>query len=597
MKTFTMWIRLAFLAALAATISRAAEPFAVPTEISPPFRRDALPLDADTMAGLSRDITLLAQAGEMDSPPARRAVAQALAIAIALDPKSAATTVLGEIAGGQSTARPNEEKLNHAKGGIWRAFTWLASPGAGRDGNLLADLIGDAASALDPGNPAADSLRGTLEKGKWDGWVEPVTAFEKRKPVIPEVIAKVDPKPPEKTPDPKLPDDLKSSTASLKTVLYEYRENTDSYVLGSVAVSMEASPHREDGEGEDDGRRLRVRISCHEDIRWEVFEKVSSPIIKALEKLHGDRLPKGDVRISTGTNGTYSYKRNGDDMTGPGFILANSALTGIAPEAIFIGTLDGSNKLKLPDFFWKKMATLVGGSGGRLVVPTAAEPYFTALLAAEKPDFFMKYDVLLASSPQEAIRLCAKTPDAELAATLAKFKEIKDKAGTTALGSYLANSFIRKRLVEISQSSPYHLSAKLLAIQGAGARPRAFEKKILAAEIFEAIDPIHVFTGMDIWSINGETVAAMDAAYETSSAHLDRLERYAEMRDRELIESAGGLFSKLRSLSRIIRDRREMWEKSDDVERAQRELRHESRDLRRKLAELTGDPLPKEEDD
>ena len=324
---------------------------------------------------------------------------------------------------------------------------------------------------------------------------------------------------------------------------------------------------------------------------------MSKTILRALTNLHdvkSNQLPKADIRISTGKAGTYSYRRNGEDMRGPGFILANSALTGIAPDAIFIGSFDrDGEKLELPDFFWKKMSTLVEGSGGRLVVPAAAEEYFTALLAMEKPEFFMKYEVLLASSPKEAIRLCAMKPDAELAAIFAKFKEIKDKSDTAALGSYLANVHVRKRLVEISQAAPYHLSAKLLAIQGAGARPRAVEKKILAAEIFAAIDPLDAYAEMDIWEINKEKVAAMEKAVEVSRDRLGLIERYAEMRDRELLKKPEDVIADLRAMIRTYRDRREDWEKIDDISRSHREFRDANRDLRRELALLTGDQLPK----
>ena len=576
--------------------SWAAEPFAVPSEVSPPFRRDALPIDADTMSQLSQHLTFLARAAEMDSPPARRSVAQALALAVAMDPEdSAASDLLSKIAAGESPPHIDEGKLSQAKTSIWRLFTWLSSPEAGRDGNLLADFLGDAASALDPGNPAADSLRGALEKGNWNGWVAPVAAFERPKPVIPKVIAKTDPEPPEKKPDPRLPSTLKPSSSTVRAVLFDYRADTDAYLLGPVTLRMEASPPGEPAEGEEERRGLRIRVDCHEGARGEVHDKVETPIIRALEKIHGDRLPSGNVQIRTGSNGIYSHKRNGEDISGPAFILANSAITGVATDAVFMAKLDRSGKLTLPDYFWKKLATLAEGSGGRLVVPAAAEEFFTALLAVEKPEFFLKYEVLLASSPEEAIRLCAKEPDAELAAAQMKFKEIKDKAGSAALGAYLANSFVRKRLLEIYQSAPYHLSAKLLAVQGSGTRPSALDKKILAAEIFEAIDAINPYATMETWSINSGTVKAMEGVQETSRAHLDRLERYAEMRDRELVDTARDLISTLRAMSRICGDRREMWEKSDEVGRAQRELRNASRELRRSLAELTGDPLPKEE--
>jgi hypothetical protein len=210
----------------------------------------------------------------------------------------------------------------------------------------------------------------------------------------------------------------------------------------------------------------------------------------------------------------------------------------------------------------------------------------------EKPEFFMKFEVLLASSPEEAIRLCAMKPDPELAAILARFKEIKDKSDAAALGPYLANVYVRKRLVEISQAAPYHLSAKLLAIQGAGSRPRSVDKKILAAEILAAIDPLNEYAEMDLLAMNKQKIAAMETALKASRERLGGIERYADMRDKELINTPEDVIADLRAMIRVIHDRRELWEKIDDISRFHSAFRNTNRVLRRDLALLTGDQLP-----
>ncbi len=573
--------------------------FVPPTEAVPPFRRDKLPIDADVMISLSQKMALLSQSASMNEASQRRAAAQALALALALNPEnSSAQKILSSISEGERPGDPNSGDLTRAKDQVWELNKWLASPEAGKDGNLLADLLGDTAAALDPDHQSASGWSDSGERGKWDGWVAPIAAFENRKPIEQPVIAKNDdPKPPEPSSDNKLSSELKSSSATIKAVLYDHQPDTNTFILGPVTLNMEANSESNEEEGEEEHEKLRIDIHCHETVLDDVREKVAKPILNALTKLHGvekNKLPKAEIRIKTGKAGTYSFRRNADDMRGPGFILANAALTGISPDAVFVGSFDreGEN-LELPDFFWQKISTLVDATGGRLVVPAAAEEYLTALLAMEKPDFFMKYEVLLASSPKEAIRLCAMKPDPELAVILAKFKEIKDRSDTAALGSYLANTHVRKRLVEISQAAPYHLSAKLLAIQGAGARPRAVDRKILAAEVFAAISPLNEFEEMELWEINQEKIEAMDKALEASRERLARIERYTEMRDREMIKEPEDMIADLRSMIRIIRDRREMWEKSDDISRAHREFRNANRDLRDELTTLTGDPLPK----
>ena len=575
-----------------------AEPvFVPPTEAMPPFRRDKLPIDTDAMVSLSQTMTLLSRSVSMAEAPQLRAAAQALALALALDPaNSAARDILSSISGRKSLGNPDPKDLTHAKDQVWQLNKWLASPEAGNDGNLLAALLGDAAAALDPEHPAASEWSESGERGKWDGWVAPVTAFEKRKPIEKPVIAINNPNSPKPVPNNKLSFELKSTSASIGAVLYDYQPNTDTFILGPVALSMEAKSNSVSEEGEQHRENLRIDVSCVEAVRWDVSEKVSKPILNALAELHNvdkNQLPQADIRISTGKAGTYSIRRNGEDMTGPGFILANSALTGIAPEAVFIGRFDSeAKKLKLPNFFWQKLTTLVNAPGGRLVVPAAAGEYLAALLAMEKPEFFMKYEVLLASSPEEAIRLCAMKPDPELAAILARFKEIKDKSDTAALGSYLDNVHVRKRLVEISQAAPYHLSAKLLAIQGAGSRPHFVEKKILAAEILAAFDPLNEYAEMNLLEMNKQKIDAMETALEVSRERLGGIERYAEMRDKELIKAPADVIIDLRMMIRVIRDRRELWEKTDDISRTHSAFRNTNRILRRDLALLTGDQLP-----
>ena len=581
---------------IAGTI-RAEPVFVPPTEAMPPFRRDKLPIDTDAMVSLSQTMTLLSRSVSMAEAPQLRAAAQALALALALDPaNSAARDILSSISGRKSLGNPDPKDLTRAKDQVWQLNKWLASPEAGNDGNLLAALLGDAAAALDPEHPAASEWRKSGERGKWDGWVAPVTAFEKRKPIEKPVIAINNPNSPKPVPNNKLSFELRSTSASIGAVLYDYQPNTDTFILGPVALSMEAKSNSVSEEGEQHRENLRIDVSCVEAVRWDVSEKVSKPILNALAELHNvdkNQLPQADIRISTGKAGTYSIRRNGEDMTGPGFILANSALTGIAPEAVFIGRFDSeAKKLKLPNFFWQKLTTLVNAPGGRLVVPAAAGEYLAALLAMEKPEFFMKYEVLLASSPEEAIRLCAMKPDPELAAILARFKEIKDKSDTAALGSYLDNVHVRKRLVEISQAAPYHLSAKLLAIQGAGSRPHFVEKKILAAEILAAFDPLNEYAEMNLLEMNKQKIDAMETALEVSRERLGGIERYAEMRDKELIKAPADVIIDLRMMIRVIRDRRELWEKTDDISRTHSAFRNTNRILRRDLALLTGDQLP-----
>ena len=50
-----------------------AAPFAGPTEAITPFHRATLPIDTDSMSGLSGQLTMLARGASLESPPLRRA--------------------------------------------------------------------------------------------------------------------------------------------------------------------------------------------------------------------------------------------------------------------------------------------------------------------------------------------------------------------------------------------------------------------------------------------------------------------------------------------------------------------------------------------
>ncbi|MDE0836510.1 MAG: hypothetical protein OSA84_09185 [Akkermansiaceae bacterium] len=567
------------LGVLAATAQAA--PFVAPTEVNPPFRRDRLPIDTDSMVFLSRQLSLLAESSRFRSPVERRATAQAIALALALDPaNSTARNNLSRILEGEDPGNPDDEKLSRAKARIWQLCEWLDTEEAGEDGNLLSDLLGDTASVLDPGHSSASDLRDSPQRGKWSGWVAPLSSFHERQKEKSEPLARTEPD------KDVVPSSIKPSTASIGAVLFEYDQAAKKYILRHTSVSMEASASRDSKKGKS---RLRIDIASRKDTE----DNVSNPILRALEELHGSRLPKGKVRILTGVTGTYSHLRNGDDMTGPGFILANAAVTGIAPDATIIAKLGDDGKLALPDYFWRNIATLVDGPGGRLVVPAAAEEYFTAMLALEKPEFFLNYEVLLASTPAEAIALCAKVPDESHAAAYAKFKKIKDKSDAGSLGSYLANHFVRQRLTEIAEAAPYHLSAKLLTIQGAGECPRVLERKILAAEIFQEIDNIQQFSNLSIYELQVSWTKSMESTYDATKAHLDKLERYTDHRDRDLISRGKALASDLRTLYRAINSRGEYRDKIKDVVGAYKNMVSTNKELRAVLSEITGDPLPK----
>jgi hypothetical protein len=540
------------------------------------------------MGYLSRDMVMLSQSASLDSPADRRAAAQALALALALDPANGeARDNLSSIAGGKGIREPDEEKLTRAKARIWQFLGWLATPEAGTDGNLLADLIRDAASMLDPGNRSAIALRDAPEQGKWDDWVAPLGEFQEKEianndqpvpssPIVPgveQIIAGM----------PK----VTLLEASVRTVLYVYDKRLDEYRFGNTVVRMKADA--EHGEG------LEIEVPSKDEQKQEVTDFVVTRIRGALESTAGLFLPPGKITLRAGDGDEYSFRKNNIAITGPGFVLANAALTGDVPDTTVIGVIDGDNKLIAPDYIYYFIEALAEGDGGRLVIPAAAAESFAALLTLEKPDFFLKYEVLTAATPAEFASLCAKSPDEKYASISARFKEIKDKAAGTSLGPYLANKFVRQRLLDISAEAPYHLSAKLLAAQGSSERPpRTVTRKMLAALVWHAIAPLKKAEDLNPDLINVSTAESLDAIYDQARAELDLLDRYTERGDKELLDRAKSVTSDFRDLTRALRSRGDYDTRLYEIQKAWRALVDSNSVFRKELSLLTGDPLPEE---
>lgn len=580
------------LVCLTLIVGAHAAPFVAPTDANPPFRRDLLPIDTDSMVTLSRDLAVLSHGIPLETATERRAVAQSLALALALDPaNTSARDTISELVEGKIPNHAKFAKLIKAKARIWQIHAWLNTPQAGTDGNLLGEMIGDAASILDPENPAAVELRSTPEKAQWQDWVAPLSAFEEK------LVAKNDTEKTDIDPfegvKPDIPAPDKPATNSpaitlmagrLTSVLYVYDELAKSWELRPTSIEMKA---KTDGDGS-----FKIEVVGTPGEQQQIQKRVARPIREALAKLHSELPKNGLISITTNSGREYSIGRNGSKMTGPAFILANSAFVGTETDATVLLSLDDKGKIIAPNFFWRQVNALNKGAGGRLVVPAGTEEYFVAMLTLEDPMFFLKYEVLVASSPEEFMEFCAKTPSEGNATAFANFQEIKTKADENALGSYLSNRYVRQRLQEIVDTAPYHLSAKLLEKQGAGERPRTLTKKLLASEIWRAITPISDLVKQDLRVANDANVSKIEDIYDTMRDDLDRLDRYAGMRDRDLVSQGKDAAITVRTLARALRSRSDDFgERFNEINAAQVAMVKTRETLLIKLSELSGDPF------
>lgn len=561
-------------------VSLFAGDFVSPAEGPVAFRRDRVPLDADAMADLSKELEELAGGLNPQTAESRRGAAQMLALAMALDPANArARELVAEYQDGRHKSDGDAERIERRRTGILRYVAWLQAPEAGSQGQALAACLNDIIAISDPKSSQAGASDGMAERGAWAGWIPGVTSYETK------VIAKVD-EPTGSRPRvvPGRKNEVLLSAAQIHTLLWQNVGKTEApnWILATAPLKMSA---RKLAAGED-GQIYPFSIGIGPGDVGGTFSQLGVSIRTLLASHHGN-LPQGyHISITSEELEQSILSKKRQSLSAAAAVLASSAISGREPEAIIIGQIDEAGKFKLPTGFWDQLHALGKGSGQRLVLPADAAEYLSALLAMEKPGFFLEYEVLLASSFKELLDLTVKTPDGTLATATTKFREIQSRVGTQDVRQYIANPFVRKRIAEVVQDAPAHYSARMLLLQAAGSRPTLITRKVLAAELRRSIEPMDWVVKMASIPLNEDTkainyspyrfsaadIGKFDEIYDLCRTRLDSLDRYVEKNDIELMDRTRKVNIAVRSLYRANRARGEYYAVSAGVRSACRDL-------------------------
>jgi hypothetical protein len=527
---------------LGAATCLCAENFAPPAEGPVAFRRDRVPLDAEAMAGLSRQLATLAEGLDFETAANRRAAAQMLALSAALDPTNGKAREL--IALFQKNQRPpaaDPGKVAKCREQIWQFLAWLETPESGSQGQALTACLTDVMLVSDPQHPQAEALRAAGERGAWHGWVPELAAFKA-------TVAAVSPEPQEKVAAVK--PGILLTQARVSTPLWKNigKDESAKWVLSPAPLQMSAEMSQP-GEGEPGPFSMTIG-SADGDHR---LSSLSVPLLRVLQKQHGSLPAGGRVTINSDDLQMSLLSNKNQTISAAAAVLASSAISGRECAGTIIGMIDDHGIFKLPTGFWDQLKSLGPGSGGRLVLPNAAAAYLPSMLAFEKPGFFLEYEVLLAANFQELLDLTEKTPNKNLAKASAQFREIREKAGSQTIVHYLSNSFVRRRLAEITQNAACHYSAKMLALQGAGNRPAFISRAVLASELRRAIEPIDSLIKQDFYSLELSQLKQLGATQEPCRNELNRLFRYVEIRDRELLDRVQDIVAAIRVVERSLK--------------------------------------------
>lgn len=522
--------------------------FAPPAAGPVAFRRDRIPIEAATMAELSRHLETLALALPAQTASERLAAARMLALAMALDPSNASAR---ELAAAYQNGRRKPEtdavRLGKSHARIWQAIAWLETPEAGVHAQALAACLKDVAAFSDPEHPRSAALREQGEQGAWAGWVPDIQAYEPHETVV---AHEPDQPAPEAQSAARI--EIPLPKAQVHTLLWKRTGHDESagWAFATAPLQMSATK-----TGEDEDPSFSIVIGPGDS---EVAPAQPARMLTSLLEQHHGTLPQGiRVRITSREFEQSLDSGKRQSISAAAAVLASAAVTGREPGAIIIGQIDESGAFNLPAGFWDQLQSLGPGNGQRLVLPAAAAAWLPSILAMENPGFFMEYEVLLAEDFSHLLELTAKNPEGAVAAAGAKFREIRERAANQDIRTYLANRFVRQRLGELAQDAPFHASAGMLLTQAAGERPTLVTRMVLAAELQRAIAPMAwIGTSADRDFTAADTEKAGET-YDFCRSRVDRLENRAGKTDHDLLESARAVVIALRNLDRAARARGE----------------------------------------
>ncbi|MDP3851505.1 MAG: hypothetical protein Q8Q59_13440 [Luteolibacter sp.] len=548
MRTKSRWLATlaGWLAGVALGVS--AGQFAPPGQGPPPFRRDRTPLNVEAMAGLSKQLVTLTDALAGQTPAERRTAAQMLALATALDPANEdAHERIAAYQQGRNQQMPDAAQVAKSHARIWQVIGWLETPAAGGDGNALAACLKDVLVVSDPKHLRAEALRKAGESGAWSGWVPDVHAYEP-----PVIVVKDEVEPPPPVVKPAAPEPVLLPKAAVHTVLWKLTMKGGKAEWSCAPGMLQMTAAR---TSEEANAPLSIVIGYGQAETGGAAPLSSDLIQKLLEKEHGALIRDGGIQITIRDPGNAPPKADRQTVNAAAAVLASAAITGLDPEAIVIGDIDRTGAYKIPSRFWDQLQSLGSGKGRRLVLPAAADAWLPSILAMENPGFFFEYEVLLARDFKQLLDFSSKTPSDAVAAGGAKFREIRERAGSQDLRLYLANRFVRQRLSELAQALPFHTSAAMLLSQASGMRPTLISRAVLAAEISRAIQPMAWIVDPNTFEFTFETIPMISESYELCRSKVERLETYVDRTDKDLFERARALVIALRNFDRAARSR------------------------------------------
>lgn len=521
--------------------------FIPPAEGPLPFRRYKLPLEADTMLDLSMRVSRMADGLQGKTADERRGAAQLLALSLALDPvNTEAREILTQFVEGNHRAGTDPLKIQEHRDRIGELLGWLEMDAAGVDGQALAACLKDAVAISRKADGSGEMEENRKEVGRWSGWIPELARYEDKPAIdVANVPGSTD------VADPERPDILLES--AIVTVPL-WRENAKStppsrkMVLSELKMTATEIPKGESG-------RSPFRLTIGDESKNPKLAAKRGLILRMMRKLYGKLPDSLSVALQGDDLDAAWPKSKSQPLSAAAAVLVSAAITGREPIGTILGEVDETGNYTLPATYWLQLRSLPSGGARRVILPAAAASDLSSILAMGEPQFFIDHEILLAANFQQLLDLSAAKPDDAIEVADASFKAIREKAGTSPLGSYVATSAVRRRLAELAQAASYHFSARMLAVQGAGDRPTYITRNVLISELLIALEPMDWLVRRGRVPFTAVELDQLGATFENCRGEVEKLLRFTDKADRIPVEKVLEMLTLIRTLDRASRSR------------------------------------------
>ena len=502
-----------------------------PTQLM--FQVDKLPMDRGTRKWLSGNLTTLAKRQHDGSAKEQRLTAQLLMLAMRIDSDNQdAIDTNQNLVDGKTPVTVDLKESIKSITKVQLALKNLENTDEGSEAHVLAEYLKDVIHTYEPGNDLVANHQ--FKHSRWEGILpKPAPAKPKLRDAKIEAIVNK---------SPKLDNNLAAGKGieakkEEKKVTLPTRWNAQSSsITQPLLIDYKDDKDQTHYQSRTELVRLNVSFTPKEALDSSIELQIESEIDpgkvsgfkKQIETMMKDRFGKFqsiEMKLSTASK-LHQNSRSEILLSICLQLLASEKGISIKEDAMVLGRLEGG-KIKRNWDFWKKLKYFLpdGAVSGRFIIPAEAEPDLTQLLALEKESFFIKNEVLIAETIEEAVQLLGQSSNTDINDAAKQFANIQRLIGTKSVGPYSVDKQMRKRLEDILSKNPNHLSAKMILLRGDNTRNKRLERFYLAKEISYILNSIG-------WLVNQKIEHISPSFLEESVKEIEEFQKeYADLTD------------------------------------------------------------------